>query len=398
MKILNISKILPIPGISNSNNFVFNSMDQYNKLFPEDSTFFFRPVPYTNKLLSKYVQKSRTPLPQNFTEYNYNDHKVKTLKFISAWSINNLHAILSHSIYWINHKYIDRFIKKEKISVIHAQYIYPDGLLALILNKRFNIPYIITTHQELKYFNSFLSRKIAISILKNANKIIPLNFKNYNYFTSLGLKNMEVIPLGFDNSFLVRNPHNSNPDEFRIISVCELIKLKNIDKVLFSISILRNRFNIRYSIVGRGDESEYLKQLTDHLGLSDIVDFYGYTENYKLPEILGQHDLFVLPSYPETFGRVYFEAMAAGLPVICSKNSGIFGYFPYLVDSHAIDPDNPDELAKKIEFFIENEEKRKETGKTLQSLVSDFTWDNIAKKYEKLYHKAHQYSNLSNQL
>ena len=34
-----------------------------------------------------------------------------------------------------------------------------------------------------------------------------------------------------------------------------------------------------------------------------------------------------MPSYVETFGRVYFEAMAMGIPIICAKNSGIYGYY-----------------------------------------------------------------------
>jgi len=363
-------------------------MEHYGILFPSDSIFFFRPVPYTNKILSKYFQKSSTPIPQDFQEYSYNHHKVKILKFISAWSKNNLHAILSHSIYRINKKYIDNLIKKERISIVHAQFIYPDGLLALILRKRFNIPYIITTHQELKYFNNYLSRKIAISIIKNAYKIIPLNYKNYNFFTSLGLKNIEVIPLGFDKSFFVKSSRNANSGDFRIISVCELLKLKNIDKVLIALSILRKKFQIKYSVVGIGPESEFLRKLAVQLAVNDIVEFYGYSENNKIPEILSQHDLFILPSYPETFGRVYFEAMAAGLPVICAQNSGIYGYFPDLVDIHAINPENPGELAEKITYFIENKGKRLETGKNLQSLVSKYTWDNIAKRYGKLYREA----------
>ncbi len=388
MNILHISQILPIPGIRNDNNYVFILADHIQDQFPTASLYFLRPVPYTNRILSK-LQNSSTFIPKGFKEYKYGNYDVITLIFFSAWSQNNLHALFSNSAYWLNRKMIRKLIYQKDISVIHAQFIFPDGLIALLIKKIFNIPYIITTHQELRYFNNFLSRRIAISVLQNAYKVTPLNYRNYNFFKSLGINNIKLIPLGFDNPFL-RKPEANRADSniFRIISICELIKLKNIDKVLNALSVLKTSHNIKYTVIGTGPEMRVLKDLSFKLGVEDYVDFIGYVDNKIIPDILQKHDLFVLPSFPETFGRVYFEAMASGLPVICAKNSGIYGYYPELVDKYSVQPDNSEELINNINYFIENKNQRLEIGKKLQSLVSKYTWENIAKAYKELYAEA----------
>jgi glycosyltransferase involved in cell wall biosynthesis len=56
----------------------------------------------------------------------------------------------------------------------------------------------------------------------------------------------------------------------------------------------------------------------------------------------------VLPSYPETFGLVYIEALSAGLPVIHSRNSGIDGYFEGKGIALAVDHRSPVAIAQAM--------------------------------------------------
>ena len=388
MNILHISQILPIPGIYKTNDFVFKLADYNLKQHPGDTVTFIRPVPYTNAILARYLQVSNISLPPGFEEYPFNKHMVKAFHFLSAWSLNNLHALLTRSIYWMNRRTVNNLVKGNHIDVVHAQFIFPDGFLALMLKKKYNIPYLITSHTELRYFSSYYSRRMAITILKNAYKITPLNFRNLEYFSGLGLKNAEVVPLGIDINFFMDYSGEKSRKEFRIITLGELIKLKNIDKVLMALSSLNKKYTLRYTIIGQGPEEEFLKKLSEKLDLQEQIDFRGFIEHEKLPQILTDHDLFILPSFPETFGRVYFEAMAAGLTVICAKNSGIFGYFPEMVDEYAVNPEDTVEIASKIEFFILNRKLCAENGKKLQSLVSAYTWEKISDRLRNFYQEA----------
>lgn len=345
-------------------------------------------MPYTNSILSRHIQVDSTILPPGFRTYEFNNHSVRIFKFISARRFNNLHALLIGSIYWLNRKSIRGILSQNKIDVVHAQFIFTDGLLAYALKKKYNIPYIITTHTEMKYFGSFLSRKLALLVLRNAYAITPLNQRNADYYKSLGLKRVELIPIGIDKEFYTGNYSAPKNDTFRILTVGELIKLKNIDKILLAVASLRSSCNIRLTIAGKGSEEGPLRLLADKLGISDIVDFLGFVPYETIPKIMATHDLFVLPSYPETFGRVYFEAMASGLPVICAINSGIYGYFPELVDQYAVNPDNPEDLTARIRYFADHREVTARLGQQAKTIMTEYTWESIAKHIRTLYKQA----------
>jgi glycosyltransferase involved in cell wall biosynthesis len=92
-----------------------------------------------------------------------------------------------------------------------------------------------------------------------------------------------------------------------------------------------------------------------------------------------------MPSYFETFGRVYFEAMAVGLPIICAKNSGIFGLFREGEEGMAVDHTNVAAIADALAFLIDHKEERLKIGKQGQELVNGFTWQNRARDLRKIY-------------
>jgi glycosyltransferase involved in cell wall biosynthesis len=388
MNILHISQILPIPGIFKTNDFVFKLADYQEVINSEDKLFFIKPIPYTNSILSRHIQLNSTMLPPGFRQYNFNNYFVRVFKFLSARRFNNLHALLIGSIYWLNRKSIKELLARNRIDVVHAQFIFTDGLLAYFLKKKFNIPYIITTHTEMKYFKSFLSKKLALAILRDARAIIPLNRRNVDFYKKCGMKRVELIPIGIDQEFFTGNDLALQHDTFSILTVGELIKLKNIDKILMAVSSLRSSHKIRLTIVGKGPEEEPLKILAQKLEITGIVDFLGFVPYEKIPAIMASHDLFVLPSFPETFGRVYFEAMACGLPVICAINSGIYGYFPDLVDRFAVDHENTEELTARIRFFADNRETTTLMGQQAKTLMLNFTWEKIALRIRELYTEA----------
>ena len=178
-----------------------------------------------------------------------------------------------------------------------------------------------------------------------------------------------------------------------IITVAELIKLKNIDKVILAIKNLAEKYEISYTVVGKGPERENLEKLVDQYHLKNVVHFKGSIPHDEIAEEMYQHDIFIMPSYFETFGRVYFEAMAMGIPVICAKNSGIDGIFKDKEEGIAVNHNDIDEITSALEFLISHPEERLRIGKKGKDLVEHYTWENIARdlhsKYLKVVKKDH---------
>src|SRR5690606_34369935 len=97
-----------------------------------------------------------------------------------------------------------------------------------------------------------------------------------------------------------------------------------------------------------------------------------------------QHDIFMMPSVPETFGIVYLEALSQGLPIIFAKGQGFDGYYNEKNIGFGVDAKNINDIALKTELIINNYEIMSKNVRDL-NLVDDFSWEKIAEKYYKIY-------------
>lgn len=112
-------------------------------------------------------------------------------------------------------------------------------------------------------------------------------------------------------------------DKFILLSSGELIKRKNHETIIRAIRNYKDNYisvPFHYIICGQGVLADYLKDLADSLNVSDYISFLGYRND--MMEIYQITDLFIFPSYQEGLPMALLEAMAYGLPVICSDIRG----------------------------------------------------------------------------
>lgn len=384
MKILVISSILPLPGLRNTNDFIFQIYNNYRRQFPGDTIVIATPVKFDLNPINTWKRRTLRGGIKKPLRSELDGFQVEILSFLSAWRFRNLHALITRSVYYFNMRRIRRLFSEHSFDLIHARYIFSDGLLAYMLSRRYGIPYLINTHNERFYFEHIISRFIAVNVLQKASKVLPLNHSNYVYFKSIGINNIERSTHGFNNHFIKKQKRTTNK-QVSILSVCELIRLKNIDKVIQAISGLISRYDLTYTIIGSGPEKENLKLLVNSNHLTDRVFFKDYIPHDQIADEMYKHDVFIMPSYFETFGRVYFEAMAMGIPIICAKNSGIYGIFKDGEEGLAVDHNSIDEIAEALEKLISSDEERLRIGKSGQDLVKNFTWERIASDLHKKY-------------
>lgn len=109
------------------------------------------------------------------------------------------------------------------------------------------------------------------------------------------------------------------PDEKLLLSVGELSRNKSHETVIHALAELNNP-KLKYVVCGCGEQEGFLKELTKRLGLEKQVLLFGYH-----PDVLRLYasaDLFVFPSLREGLPVALMEALASGLPVVCSKTRG----------------------------------------------------------------------------
>lgn len=109
------------------------------------------------------------------------------------------------------------------------------------------------------------------------------------------------------------------------------VKYKRQADVIRAIAILKEKYNLRYYLIGGGNNTP-LKELSESLGVSDRVVFLGKLNHDELFARLEEMDIYIQPSKQEGLPRALVEAMSIGLPAIGSNAGGI----PELLDADYI--------------------------------------------------------------
>lgn len=97
---------------------------------------------------------------------------------------------------------------------------------------------------------------------------------------------------------------------------------KGVDVTIRALPQIARVFpEVKYLVIGRGDDRPRLERLAQELGIADRVVFAGFVPTEDLPDYYRVADAYIMPSR-EGFGIVYLEAMASGIPVLAGHEDG----------------------------------------------------------------------------
>lgn len=214
------------------------------------------------------------------------------------------------------------YVEQEVYSLVAGQ----ASLIAKILNKRLII-FGWENHEKSLYLVQRLCKKIT---LKTASTVICGNQKGAMLVRKWGFKSqINIIPqLGVDpNTFSL---HNKPPKVIKTIGyVGRLVHEKGVDVLFNALSLLQKDFlQFKVLICGDGLYIDYLKKMAEEINISQYINWQLAVLHDKVPEIMSQIDILVLPSrsipsWKEQFGLVLAQAMSMGIPVIGSDCGAI---------------------------------------------------------------------------
>jgi len=173
-------------------------------------------------------------------------------------------------------------------------------------------------------------------------------------------------------------------NKFRVIFVGLLNLRKGIQYLLQAWNSL-NLPEQETELLLVGNLQQDLKFVLQKMPLKKNVIFYGSTNRENLRELYASSSVFVLPSVEDGFGMVMGEAMASGLPVICTTNTGGPDIITDQEHGFIIPPQNIDALAEKIAWCYNNQETCKIMGNNAQEQIKKFTWDVYGEKVYEIY-------------
>lgn|GEM_PF-65241 len=208
-----------------------------------------------------------------------------------------------------------------KPDVIHAHF----GSGFLNIARADGIPFVYTEH------SSAVNREsVPMSELRWENATYPRADRVICVSGSLAERvrqrtgvQAQVIYNMVDTRAFVYNGPPAPAERFRFAATGLLIQRKGFDLLLTALAAVNGKgANAALTVIGGGEERDRLEKLAARLGLDGAVRFTGQLSREQIAEEYAAADAFVLPSRRETFGVVYAEAMAAGLPVIATVCGG----------------------------------------------------------------------------
>jgi glycosyltransferase involved in cell wall biosynthesis len=172
-----------------------------------------------------------------------------------------------------------------------------------------------------------------------------------------------------------------------ISHVARLSAFKGTDRLIRVLPHVRQRTgrDVVLLLGGRNVEEDYLDWLVRELGVEAYVHFTGPLPERDLHLAYAASDVFALPSKYESFGFVFLEAMAYGVPILGVRTGGVPelirpGESGFLLRS----ADDDRGLQQALERLVLDRSLRKEMGERAQHFVRDrFTWERAAAEFKE---------------
>ena len=232
------------------------------------------------------------------------------------------------------YKELYKIVEKQKFDLIHC-HTPVGGVMGRIIGHKYHIKTIYTAHgfhffKGASLKNWLLFYPIEKFLSRWTDILITINQEDYKRAKrKLYAKNIEYIPgvgvdtASFQNVYVDKKTKREelgiDTEDFVFISVGELSVRKNHQVVIRALAKIRNE-KIKYLIVGSGELENKLRMMVRELGLENKLIFAGYRKDVR--ELLHLSDAFVFPSLQEGLPVALMEAMAVGLPVVCSDIRG----------------------------------------------------------------------------
>ena len=192
-------------------------------------------------------------------------------------------------------------------------------------------------------------------------------------------KKLITVPYGVDTQLF--KPFPKKDDNFRIIYVGLVVVRKGILYLLQAVEQLKLRPD-QVWVIGH-IAKECLPLIRKYF---NKVTFLGGVRHQQLAEYFSQGSVFVLPTLDDGFGLVILEAMASGLPVICTDHSAGADVVREGVDGFVVPVRDAGAIKQRIEFMMEDKKRCMAMGNSaLERVRTRFTWEKYGEALLKAY-------------
>ncbi len=177
-------------------------------------------------------------------------------------------------------------------------------------------------------------------------------------------------------------------DKFVFGTVGRLQPVKNYPLFLKAAKRIAEKYeNVRFWVVGNGEEYDGLVSQAEKLELRDKVKFWGYRKDVDC--LMDRLDVFVQTSFTEGSPNTIAEAMRARKPIISTRSTDLHEMIEEDKNGYIVPSDDEERLVEAMEKMLsKSREERTEMGKHSQLLFEKYFLDvRVAKEFDRFYHE-----------
>lgn len=294
------------------------------------------------------------------------------------------------------------------MDIVHLHFTTPPGNLAAFHYSRSkHIPLLVHYHGDSNPGYGSLIRRLGLGLsdmflvdrlLSAASQIVPPSeqYVSESKFLSRHKENIFAIPYGI-NPEEIQVEYNRNECRKKlllsqngkiILFVGALINYKGPDLLIKALpQIIKEIPETFLVFIGDGPLRYDLEALAHKLNVSNRIRFTGPLVGKEKALYYNAANVFALPSTlsTESFGIVLLEASSAGLPIVVSSLNTFRAFIEDGFNGIVTQTGNVDSLTQSIINILSNSDLCEKLQKNSRNKIKDYSWHNIARKFEDVY-------------
>jgi len=253
---------------------------------------------------------------------------------------------------------------RNRFDVIHAHSTYPTGFAAVILQKLFGVPAVVSLDgaeasvlPEIKFGDLVckLRRRTNRWVINNARSVTALTeFQRKEVQGNLDVKRaVTVVPRGIDLNLFFRERADKVATPTQLLAVGYINAIKDYHTLLDAFVMIRRTKDCHLTIVGRDYSNGEIVDRARKLGVLPHITWKEHIPYESMPAYYRNADMLLHTSLYESQGMVVVEAMASGV-VVCGTDVGIIHDLRGQC-CIAVPPRSPELLAEQVTGLLADE-------------------------------------------
>ena len=309
----------------------------------------------TNQLLNKgdfitLAFDEKSPVARAVVAKNHNNLVgIKVLKVYSLARWAKLKKGLELQIIKGDDSFLFKVKKEKPDIIISVAFWFPSLYMAIFKSIFKSKLYILTDAiKQTEKNNSTIRNGLRRFIAKHINGFIAGSNLTVSYLQELFpktkiLKSLQTIDVNEwkdDINTLPTKPElrkelGYSDDKISLLSVSNYIPLKNLEKLIDEVALMEN---CELFLIGEGELKKQFNEKIESLNISHKIKLVNRQQGTQLKKYYKASDVFVFPTNRDTFGYVVLEALASGLPVVCSENAGASSFIENNKNGYVLHP------------------------------------------------------------